>query len=58
MTGLSGHAGGWHIKQKPFLGLLGTGGGGAFGGAASVDATPIKWIVIAGGGGALRFPPM
>ena len=52
MTGLSGHAGGWHIKQKPLQGLLGTGGGGAVGGTAPVDPTPIQWIVIAGGGGA------
>ena len=51
MTGLSGHAGGWHIKQKPLQGLLGTGGGGAFGGTAPVAPTPIQWIVIAGGGG-------
>jgi hypothetical protein len=51
MTGLSGHAGGWHIKQKPLQGLLGTGGGGAVGGTAPVDPTPIQWIVIAGGGG-------
>ena len=51
MTGLSGHSGGWHIKQKPLQGLLGTGGGGAFGGTAPVSPTPIQWIVIAGGGG-------
>ena len=47
-----GSAGGWHIKQKPLMGLLGTGGGAAYvAGGASAGPTPVTYVVIAGGGG-------
>ena len=52
MTASFGLAGGWHIKQKPLQGLLGTGGGLAVGGKATAAPTPIEYIVIGGGGGA------
>jgi len=46
----TGSSGGWHIKQKPLMGLLGTGGGAAFVGGAGAGPTPITYVVIAGGG--------
>ena len=52
MGNFQGSMGGWHIKQKPLIGLLGSGGGAAFvgGGAESADPTPVTYVIIGGGG--------
>ncbi len=40
----------WFKKEKPLLGLLGTGGGNAIGGVSS-DPVTVKYILVGGGGG-------
>ena len=41
----------WFKKEKPLLGLLGSGGGGAFTGAASADPVTVRYLLVGGGGG-------